>query len=44
MQYPSDVDKLKDGIEEINPAMPSRGNAWVIKEGKGANSGQERIH
>ena len=31
MQYPYDVDKLKAGIEEINPAMPSRGNAWVVE-------------
>ena len=30
MQYPSGVDKLKVGIEEINPAMPPRGNAWVV--------------
>ena len=33
MQYPYDVDKLKAGIEEINPSMPPRGNAWVVEEG-----------
>ena len=37
VQYPSDVDKLKAGIEEINPAMPSRWNAWVVEEGQGAD-------
>ena len=30
MQYPSDVDKLKNGIDEINPAMPLRWNDWVV--------------
>ena len=44
MQYPSDVDKLKAGIEEINLAMPPRGNAWVVEEGRGADSWQERLH
>ena len=38
MQYPSYMDKLKDGIEEINPAMPPRGNAWVVEEGQGVDS------
>ena len=38
MQYPSDVDKLKVGIEEINLAMPLRGNAWVVEERQGADS------
>ena len=33
MQYPSGVDKLKAEIEEINPIMPLRGNAWFIEEG-----------
>ena len=33
MKYPSGIEKLKDGIEEINPAMPTRGNAWVVEEG-----------
>ena len=33
MQYPSGVDKLKDGNEEINPAMPPRVNAQVDEEG-----------
>ena len=32
MQYLYDVDKLKAGIEEINPAMPPRGNAWVVED------------
>ena len=44
MQYPSGVDKLKAGIEEINPVMPSRGNAWVVEEGQGADSVQEILH
>ena len=44
MQYPSDVGKLKAGIEEINPAMPPRGNALFVEEGQGADSGQERLH
>ena len=44
MQYPSGVDKLKAGIEEINPAMPPRRNAWVVEEVKGADSLQERLH
>ena len=39
MQYPSDVEKLKVGIEEINPAMPLTGNAWVVEGGQGAESG-----
>ena len=37
MQYPSSVEKLKDRIEEINPAKPLRGNAWVVEEGQGAD-------
>ena len=44
MQYPSNVDKLKAGIEEINPAMPPRGNAWVVEEVQGDESMQERLH
>ena len=40
MQYPSDVDKLNAGIEEINHAMPPRGNAWVVEEGQGVESVQ----
>ena len=44
MQYPSDVDKLKVGIEEINPAMPPRGNAWVVEEGRGVDSVEEILH
>ena len=44
MQYPSDVDKLKDRIEEINHAIPPRGNAWVVEEGQGVDSGKERLH
>ena len=39
MQYPSDVDKLKARIEEINPALPQRGNSWVVEEGQGADLG-----
>ena len=35
MQYPSGVDKLKARIEEINPSMPSRGNARDVEEGQG---------
>ena len=37
MQYPSCVEKLKARIEEINPTMPPRGNAWVVEEGQGVN-------
>ena len=44
MQYPSGVDKLKAGIEEINPAMPPRGNAWVVEERQGADSMQQPKH
>ena len=44
MQYPSNVEKLKAGIEEINPAMPLRGNTWVFEEGQGADLVQERLH
>ena len=44
MQYPSGVDKLKAGIEEINPTMPPRGNAWVVEEGQGLESVQEILH
>ena len=44
MQYPSGVDKLKAGIQEINPAMPLRGNSWVVEEGQGVDSVQEIIH
>ena len=36
--------ELKAGIEEINPAMPPRGNAWVVEEGHGADLVQERLH
>ena len=38
IQYPSGVEKLKVGIEEINPAMPLRGNSWVVEEGQGVES------
>ena len=38
MQCPSDMDTLIVGIEEINPTMPLRGNAWVVEEGQGAES------
>ena len=44
MQYPSDMDTFKAGIEENNPAMPRRGNSWVVEEGQGADSVQERLH
>ena len=44
MQYPSSVEKLKDRIEEINPAKPLRGNAWVVEAGQGVDSGKEIIH
>ena len=44
MQYPSGMDKLKAGIEEINLAMPPRGNAWVVEEGQGTDLVQERLH
>ena len=44
MQYPSDVEKLKSRIEEINPAMPSRGNDWVVEEGQGADLVHKRLH
>ena len=44
MQYPSDVDKLKARIEEINLAIPLRGNAWVVEEGQGVDLVQERLH
>ena len=43
MQYPAGMEKLKDGIEEINPAMPLRGNTWVVEEGQG-DSVHERLH
>ena len=32
MQYSFDMDTLIVGIEEINHAMPLRGNAWVVEE------------
>ena len=44
MQYPSDMDTLISGIEEINPAIPPRGNAWVVEEGQGIESVQEILH
>ena len=44
MQYPSGVNKLKAGIEEIDPTMPPKGNAWVVEEGQGADLVQERLH
>ena len=44
MRYPSVVDKLKAGFEEINPSMPHRGNAQVVEEGQGVELVQERIH
>ena len=44
MQYWSGMVKLKAGIEEINPTMPLRGNAWVVQEGQGADSGKEILH
>ena len=44
MQYPFGVDKLKVGIEEINPAMPPRGNVWVVEEQLGVDSVKEILH
>ena len=44
MQYPYGVEKLKNGIEEFNPAMPPRGNAWVAEEGQAADLVQEILH
>ena len=44
MQYSSDVEKLKVVIEEINHAMPPRGNSWVVEEGQGVDLVQERLH
>ena len=44
MQYPSDVEKLKARIEEINHVMLPRGNAWVVEEGQGVELVQERLH
>ena len=44
MKYPYGVDKLKAGIEEIDPAMPPRRNSWVVEEGQGAESLQEILH
>ena len=44
MQYPSGMEKLKARIEEINAAMPPRGNAWVVEEGQGAELVQEILH
>ena len=44
MQYPYGMEKLIVGIEEINPAMPPRGNARVVEEGQGVDSVQERLH
>ena len=44
MQYPSGMEKLIVGIEEINHGMPSRGNAWVVEEGQGVDLVQERRH
>ena len=44
MQYPSSMQKLKAEIKEINPTMPPRWNAWVVKEVQGADSMQERLH
>ena len=42
MQYPYDINTLI--IKEINSAMPLRGNAWVVEEGQGVDSVQERLH
>ena len=44
MQYPYGMEKLKTGIEEINHVMPPRGNAWVVEEGRGTDSGKEILH
>ena len=44
MQYPSGMEKLKAGIEIINPAMPPKGNAWAVEEGQGDDSVHEIIH
>ena len=44
MQYPSGMEKLIAGIEEINHAMPPRGNDWVVEDGKATDSVQERLH
>ena len=41
MQYPYRVDKLKVGIEEINPTMPPRGNSWVVEEGRVLTQGRK---
>ena len=38
MQNPCGVEKLKSRIEDINLAIPPRGNAWVVEEGQGADS------
>ena len=38
------MEKLKTGIEEINPAMLSRENSWVAEEGQGADTVQEILH
>ena len=31
MQYPADMDNIKDGIDEINHAMPPKENSWLLK-------------
>ena len=44
MQYPYGMEKLIAIFEEINPAMPPRGNSRVVEEGQGVDSVQERLH
>ena len=44
MQYPSGMEKLKVGIEEINFVMPPRGNVWVVEEGQGVDSVHKILH
>ena len=44
MLSPSGMEKLIVGIEQINPAMPLRGNAWGVEEGQGDDLVQERIN
>ena len=44
MQYPSSMEKLIAGIEEINPSMPSRANDQVVEEGQVVDSVQEIFH
>ena len=44
IEYPFGMEKLIAGIEEINPAMPSRGNYQVVEEGQGVDSMQKILH